>query len=147
VLIFSNDAFDETSTTTWCVENAGNGPALNVVLCGGTSLADLDLEGAVVIPSFAKGSKERLGFIAQRCALVAKYSDIHGAKYTSTCFDNTNRLFERDNYPRLQAKRALFQIRATDKHVSNDAPGATRAGEVASATPSVARLTSKAPEA
>lgn len=122
VLIFSNDAFDEACTTTWFVENAGNGPALNVVLCGGVSLAELDLRDAVVIPSLAKGSKERLGFIAQRVALVAKYSDIHGAKYTSTCFDNTNRLFERDKYPRLQPKRALFQIRATNKNVPDDTP-------------------------
>lgn len=116
VLVFSNDSFDEGSQTTWVVENAGNGPALNVVLCGGGSLVDLDASKAVVIPSMTRGSRERLGFISRRLVFVAKYTDVEGQKYTTTCADNVNQLFERDVYPSLAGHRSLYEVRMATNH-------------------------------
>lgn len=110
VLIFSNEASGEMGSTTWFVANVGNGPALNVMLCGGKSLTELDVENAVIAPAFDKGFKTKVSFIAQRVALVAKYNDIHGAIYTSTCCGNTNRIYERDKYPYLLPTRAFYQI-------------------------------------
>lgn len=112
VLIFSNADHADHEETTWYVENVGNGPALNVILCGGRSLTDLDSAGSLIIPGFAKGARERLSFIELKGVLVAKYCDVHGHKYTSTCFDNFNRLEEGDSYPDLAPTRALYQIRA-----------------------------------
>ena len=110
ILIFSNDAFNDKSTTTWFVENVGNGPALNVILCGGKSLDMLHVDVAVVIPALATGTKEKLDFLPQRVVLVAKYADVYGGKYTSTCSNNENRLVERDIFPDLTPSCALHQI-------------------------------------
>ncbi len=120
VLVFSNDSFDEGTTTTWAVENAGNGPALNVVLCGGASLQQLDSGEAVIVPSMSKGSKERLSFISRRHAFVAKYTDVDGVVYTTTCSNNMNRLSEKDLYPSLTGHRSLYEVRLAKK--SDPAP-------------------------
>lgn len=111
ILIFGNDICDDNNVTTWYVENVGNGPAMNVLLCGGVSMDGIDKDKAVIIPAMAKGAKERLNFLTKRSVLVATYCDVFGGKYTSTCTDSENAFFEKNLFPGIIPSRALYQIR------------------------------------
>lgn len=118
VLVFFNDEFSPEHKTTWSVQNVGNGPALNVVLCGGKTLQTLDESVCAILPALAPGAKERLSFVKTRLVFVATYSDLRGVKYTSTCSESINVFSSRNRFPRLKPNLPLSLAKSAGRQES-----------------------------
>lgn len=125
ILVFFNDDADPQQNTTWSVQNVGNGPALNVEICGGWTLEKLDPTVCARLPALAPSAKERLSYLKTRCAFVATYSDLTGAKFTTTSYDSRNHFYHRNRYPDLVANLP----HAWAKRQTSKAPQQAAAGD------------------
>lgn len=108
VIIFSNGGKDETGTRAWYAENVGNGPAINVLLLGGISDKDWDKDNVLLLPALSKGAKHKLNF-QKGLAFAAVYTDIADRPYTTTVYDNKNKIYEKNILPGISATKFLWQ--------------------------------------
>lgn len=85
VLIFHNAEYDPERATSWVIENAGNGAAIEVIISGYLHGESWTGEDAVILPALPKGGSRRLEWLDKRQELVATYKDIFGNHYTTEC--------------------------------------------------------------
>jgi hypothetical protein len=115
VLVFFVDEYVPGEITMWSIKNVGNGPALNVTICGGLTLDNLDESVCARLPALGPGDKERLSFLKKRCAFVATYDDLLNFSYTTTSFDSFNRYYLRNRYSNLRANLPLSWTKKQNK--------------------------------
>lgn len=110
VIVFSNLEKEKGDNTSWIIENVGNGPALNVLIAGGTHQFDWNDEDITLIPAIGCNISRRLHWIKQKAALLATYKDIYGREYTTICVHNKHTIKEGNSFPTLKAKKFGYQI-------------------------------------
>jgi hypothetical protein len=110
-LIFYNSEFDPDEETSWTLENAGSGPAINVVVAGDNGSRITEASEAVVIPSIPKGHSTRVGFLSARNTLAATYSDVLGREYTTICSNNRTTMHNSNKFPYLKGAPIFFHLR------------------------------------
>ncbi len=110
-LIFYNSEFDPEEETSWTLQNAGGGPAINVVVAGDNGSEITEASEAVVIPSIPKGHSTRVGFLSVRNTLAATYSDVLGKEYTTICSNNRTTMHNSNKFPYLKGTPIFFQLR------------------------------------
>lgn len=134
-LIFYNSEFDPNEKTSWTLENAGNGPAINVVVAGDSGPRITETSEAVVIPSIPKDHSTRVGFLSVRNTLAATYSDVLGNEYTTICSDNRTTMYNSNMFPYLSGSPVFFHLREramlASKHGSVAQPTAPTHGDSA----------------
>ena len=81
----------------WCLENVGNGPALNVTVADGNINEWFKPVRCYPLPS---GSKIDLAWIEFAGKLGAEYTDAHGRKYTSICQKDISKGLKGHQLPR-----------------------------------------------
>jgi len=86
VLVFSHEGRDPGEESVWHVENAGLGPAINVLLAAGNTDCVWDSRSAVQLPALSVKGKRRLTWIHHPGSLVATYTDADGRAYTTIWF-------------------------------------------------------------
>jgi hypothetical protein len=114
IIIFSNEGKDENGTSHWYAENVGNAPAINVLLLGGVDLNNWDKKKILLLPALSKGSKHKLNWIDESRALAAVYTDIADRPYTTTMYDNKNRIYEKNILPNISATKFLWEMNKHD---------------------------------
>lgn len=110
VLIFSSYAKGESGVTSWHVENAGSGPAVNVLLAAGDTKRVWNEQTALLLPALPAGSKFHLNWIHHPGSLLATYADSEGRAYTSICVDNRNHIAATNRYPHMTPKIYSYQL-------------------------------------
>lgn len=121
-LIFYNSEFDPNEETSWTLENAGNGPAINVVVAGDGGARITEASEAVIIPSIPKGHSTRVGFLSVRNTLAVTYSDVLGNKYTTICSDNRTTMYNSNKFPYLKGAPVFFHLRERAISTSKSRP-------------------------
>lgn len=129
-LIFYNSEFDPDEETSWTLENAGTGPAINIVVAGDSDTRITETSKAVLIPSIPKGHSTRVGFLSARKTLVATYSDVLGKEYTTICSDNRIVMHNSNRFPYLKGVPVYFHLRERNTSPAKVGPVRLPAGLV-----------------
>jgi hypothetical protein len=110
VLIFSLN-----SEKKWCIDNVGNGAAINIIFSGSNNInkeydkIPFNPSQTILIPTIGINKRLHITWEVSDAALIAIYSDMSGKKYSSICQENTHTLFSRNIKPDLKAQRYLWQ--------------------------------------
>jgi len=115
MIVFSNVPAEADHETSWCIENVGNGPALNVLVAGGTNRLQWNQQDITLIPVIGKNTSRRLHWIKQKGALLATYKDIYGREYTSICVDNQHTISDGNSHKDLKPAKYAYQLTETNK--------------------------------
>ena len=115
MIVFSNAPAEVDYETSWCIENVGNGPALNVLVAGGTTHLKWNQQDITLIPVIGKNTNKRLIWIKQKGALLATYKDIYGYEYTSICVGNQHTISDGNNHKDLKPAKYAYQLTETSK--------------------------------
>jgi hypothetical protein len=91
----------ESGTAYYKLENLGAGPALNVLVTGGTDESHWSAEETILMPAISQGGRKHLGWLRSQRAIVATYSDILGNEYTTLATSNRQHISRRNRYPAL----------------------------------------------
>lgn len=111
VLVFSHDGRGDMGASGWEVENAGPGPAVNVLLAAGCTQKVWKQDTALLLPALGAGSKFRLTWIRHPGALLAIYADSEGREYTCTCVHSRNQIVSANQYPEMKPVRFAYQLK------------------------------------
>ena len=109
ILIFANIR-REGPGHRWIVENVGQGPAINIILCCANHDCRWKDEENTLMPALPVGQQIALGFFSRAGAFCAIYSDVAGYHYTTVCMDNSNKITTRNLYPDVSHKRGYYQV-------------------------------------
>ena len=110
VLVFTHEGHKSGGESLWEIENAGTGPAVNVLVASGDINFKWNTQTAVLFPTFAAGSKRRLNWIPHPSSLVAIYTDCEGRAFTTTCARSRNCFRSKNLYPTLKPAMQAYQI-------------------------------------
>jgi len=110
IIVFSNVEKEDGDKTSWCIENVGNGPALNVLVAGGTTQLEWNDGDKTLIAVMGCNVSRRLDWVRLRGAFLATYKDIYGREYTSICVHNKHTITEGNSYRDLEPKKFGYQL-------------------------------------
>ena len=110
VIVFSNVEQGDGDRSSWCIENVGNGPALNVLVAGGNNKLEWHEKDITMIPVIGCDNIRRL-WLKKYGALLATYKDIYGREYTSICVGNRHSIKDGNSHPHLKPKVYDYQIK------------------------------------
>lgn len=109
-IVFFNSEKGMGDKTSWCIENVGNGPALNILIAGGTNQFEWNHEDITLLPAMTCNISKRLQWVKLHGALLATYTDICGREYTSICVHNKHTITEGNSFPNLEPRKFGYQI-------------------------------------
>jgi hypothetical protein len=103
VLIFSR-----RSATNWQIENVGKGPALNVIVGDGKD--DGTWPTIAKLYPIAAGGKADLAWLQHALKLGAKYTNIWGEKYSTTCEHDVNKFSQNYLFSETAINRREWEL-------------------------------------
>ena len=104
--------FNRSGQRPWKLKNVGNGPALNVLVSGGTKEKVWNETNTILLSAVGSNEEVALEWLTKKDtgALCAIYKDVAEREYTSECVGNRNSVDDGNKYQTLTQKYFQWQI-------------------------------------